>query len=273
MQEHFPSNPSVMPHKTTNFRPEHPPRPYADVAEEGMERQQPTENNRPRKPSQYGVKPAIANLNGDANLVNETPSADGSYLTSTREPEGYEVALAQDKKEWKHVSQQEQPEQNAQDVALVSGRKVGQRWHQSAIRFAPLNVPLQRRLQTTTVLFHALSITLLLAIFFGLCTIPILWPILIPYLIYTLMSQASVSGELSHRSEWCRKSPTWSLFASYFPARLHRSQELPSTRKYVFGYHPHGIIAHGKTSLAMYDLARTATDTNKALSQPSGRMP
>lgn len=42
-----------------------------------------------------------------------------------------------------------------------------------------------------------------------------------------------------------RKSPIWSLFASYFPARLHRTQELPPTRKYIFGYHPHGIISHG----------------------------
>lgn len=37
----------------------------------------------------------------------------------------------------------------------------------------------------------------------------------------------------------------WSLFASYFPARLHRTTTLPATRKYIFGYHPHGIISHG----------------------------
>ncbi len=37
----------------------------------------------------------------------------------------------------------------------------------------------------------------------------------------------------------------WSLFASYFPARLHRSAVLLPTRKYIFGYHPHGIISHG----------------------------
>lgn len=62
------------------------------------------------------------------------------------------------------------------------------------------------------------------------------------------MSNASTSGELSHRSEWLRGSPLWSLYSSYFPARLHRSEELPATRKYVFGYHPHGIIAHGAFS-------------------------
>jgi len=72
-----------------------------------------------------------------------------------------------------------------------------------------------------------------------------LWPILLPYTIYTLFSQASTSGQLTHRSERLRCSAWWSLFASYYPARLHRSQPLPSTRKYIFGYHPHGIISHG----------------------------
>ena len=72
-----------------------------------------------------------------------------------------------------------------------------------------------------------------------------LWPILLPYTIYTLFSQASTSGQLTHRSERLRRSAWWSLFASYYPARLHRSQNLPPTRKYIFGYHPHGIISHG----------------------------
>jgi len=108
-----------------------------------------------------------------------------------------------------------------------------------------LNVPLQRRLQTLVVLLHTLSIALGLTIFFFLCAIPLFWPVLLPYLIYVLVSNAGTSGELSHRSQWLRSSSIWSLFGSYFPARLHRSQELPATRKYIFGYHPHGIISHG----------------------------
>lgn len=95
------------------------------------------------------------------------------------------------------------------------------------------------------VVLHTISIGGMLAVFFFFCTIPILWPILVPYLIYSLFSQASVSGELSHRSDRLRRLPIWSLFASYFPARLHRTQELLPTRKYIFGYHPHGIISHG----------------------------
>ncbi len=92
---------------------------------------------------------------------------------------------------------------------------------------------------------HTLSIALMLTSFLFLCAVPLLWPILVPYLVYVLLSRAPVSGELSYRSERLRRAKVWSLFASYFPARLHRSQVLPSTRKYIFGYHPHGIISHG----------------------------
>jgi 2-acylglycerol O-acyltransferase 2 len=128
---------------------------------------------------------------------------------------------------------------------LTTGRQAGAGWSKSKIRFAPMNVPLQRRLQTLAVLMHTLSIVGSLAIFFFLCSIPLLWPILLPYTVYVLFSNAGTSGELSLRSEWFRRLPVWSLFASYFPARLHRSQELEPTRKYIFGYHPHGIISHG----------------------------
>jgi len=128
---------------------------------------------------------------------------------------------------------------------LVSGRQAGKRWETSGIRFAPMNVPLQRRLQTLVVLFHSTWIALSISVFFFLCAIPIFWPLLIIYMIYCMSSNAATSGTLKHRSNLLRSLPIWSLFASYFPARLHRSQELPPTRKYIFGYHPHGIISHG----------------------------
>jgi 2-acylglycerol O-acyltransferase 2 len=130
-------------------------------------------------------------------------------------------------------------------VELTSGKKAGQRWERSAIRFAPLNVPLHRRLQTLVVLFHTLCIAICVSTFCFLCAIPLFWPLLIPYMIYCMSSKASTSGTLSHRSDFLRSLPVWSLFASYFPARLHRTQELPPTRKYIFGYHPHGIISMG----------------------------
>lgn len=114
-----------------------------------------------------------------------------------------------------------------------------------SIHFAPLSIPIKRRLQTLLVLAHTLSVASLLTIFFFLCAIPLFWPLILPYLIYITFSNAHQSGALSYRSQFLRSSKLWSLFASYFPARLHRSAPLSPTRKYIFGYHPHGIISHG----------------------------
>ncbi|CAD6441593.1 76c4fb89-f222-44da-976b-29ad3a11cec6 [Sclerotinia trifoliorum] len=159
----------------------------------------------------------------------------GSKLISVKPSEDYEKQLGK--------NHDDIPKRK--DEKLVSGRQAGQRWHTSGIRWAPMNVPLQRRLQTLVVLFHTLCIAICVSTFFFLCAIPLFWPILIPYMIYLMTSKASISGTLSHRSNFFRSLPVWSLFASYFPARLHRTQELPPTRKYIFGYHPHGIISHG----------------------------
>ncbi|RKF62151.1 Diacylglycerol O-acyltransferase 2A [Erysiphe neolycopersici] len=112
-------------------------------------------------------------------------------------------------------------------------------------RWAPMNVPLERRLQTLIVLFHTLTLALSLSLFFFLLAIPIFWPIMIPYIVYCLNSKASTSGNLSRRSQFLRSLPVWKLFAGYFPVQLHRSEELMPTRKYIFGYHPHGIISMG----------------------------
>lgn len=96
------------------------------------------------------------------------------------------------------------------------------------------------------VLCHTLTIIIFLGFFFFTCAIPLFWPLLLPYLVYiSLFSTAATSGELKGRSPFLRSLPIWSLYASYFPARLHREEPLPPTRKYIFGYHPHGIISLG----------------------------
>ncbi|KAI9818169.1 MAG: diacylglycerol O-acyltransferase 1 [Pycnora praestabilis] len=163
---------------------------------------------------------------------------DGENLTSVKPLNDYDQTPKQDQKA------KPSPEQ-VRKGELVSGRRAGAGWERSGIHWAPMNVPLQRRLQTLVILGHSLCIPLLLTTFFFLCAMPLFWPIALPYLLYVLFSRAATSGNLSHRSERLRSSSIWSLFASYFPARLHRSEELPPTRKYIFGYHPHGIISHG----------------------------
>ncbi|KAL4963513.1 diacylglycerol acyltransferase type 2A [Aspergillus stella-maris] len=131
------------------------------------------------------------------------------------------------------------PQTNASRRSTKGYEKYGIHW-------APLNIRLERRLQTLVVLCHTLTIAICLGAFFFTCAIPLTWPLLLPYLIYiSLFSNAATSGSLRYRSDILRSLPVWSLYASYFPARLHRSEPLLPTRKYIFGYHPHGIISLG----------------------------
>ncbi|GAB1311305.1 diacylglycerol O-acyltransferase 1 [Madurella fahalii] len=130
-------------------------------------------------------------------------------------------------------------EQAARERARALAYRAG------GIRLAPWNIPWRRRLQTLAVIMHLLTIVVLPAFFFFLCAIPLTWPIVIPYLLHMLLSKSATDGRLRMRSERWRRLPVWKFFAGYFPAQLHKTHELPPTRKYIFGYHPHGIISHG----------------------------
>ena len=211
-----------------------PPKSYKAAAEESLPNghARTSESEHPvgdrKKTHGVGVE---AQSNREANTKGEEErkswhKPNGSSMTTMKPSQTTNIA--------REGELEKHPQSSRQDE-LVTGREAGQRWRRSPIRFAPLNVPLQRRLQTLMVLLHSLSIAGLFAIFLFLAAIPLLWPILVPYLIFCSLSNAGVSGELSHRSERLRRAPIWSLFASYFPARLHRTEELPPTRKYVFG--------------------------------------
>lgn len=192
----------------------------------------------------------------DEVVLERYSNADGGALTSVKPDPSYEESLKHNEKTAPRSREPSRSRtggslemsgrRDAPKSKLQSGRKAGAGWQTSAIRWAPLNVPLQRRLQTLAVLWHSTSIALFLSFFFLLASIPLTWPLLIPYLIYTLVfSEDSVDGRLRRRSDFLRRSKLWSAFASYFPARLHRTVALEPTRKYIFGYHPHGIISHG----------------------------
>ncbi|ORY69268.1 diacylglycerol acyltransferase [Leucosporidium creatinivorum] len=114
----------------------------------------------------------------------------------------------------------------------------------SKIKFAPLVVPRHRRLQTLAVFGWTIALPFSLGLFFLLCSIPLLWPIIIPYLIWILaIDQASVKG--GRASKRIRGSRFWVWFVGFFPVSLIKTADLPPDRKYVFGYHPHGIIGMG----------------------------
>lgn len=103
-------------------------------------------------------------------------------------------------------------------------------------------------MQTAAVLFHTTSIVVMASCFWFSCANPFIWPILVPYLLHLSFSNVATDGSLAYRSEWLRSLPLWRLFAGYFPVRLHKTFDLSPSRKYIFGYHPHGIISHGAWS-------------------------
>lgn len=47
------------------------------------------------------------------------------------------------------------------------------------------------------------------------------------------------------RVQFVRKAKIWKHLKNYFPATLVKEAELPGKNNYIFGYHPHGIIATG----------------------------
>ncbi|KAF8316667.1 diacylglycerol acyltransferase [Clavulina sp. PMI_390] len=107
-----------------------------------------------------------------------------------------------------------------------------------------MHVPLTRRLQTAAVLMWALLIPVCTSLFFFLCSIPALWPLIIMYCIWAFGFDTSprTGGRPSQKF---RDLPLWRYFAGYYPQKLVKTQDLPPDRPYVFGYHPHGIIGMG----------------------------
>lgn len=147
-----------------------------------------------------------------AGTVDEKAEEVNKDTTSFRKTNSEDSELVSIKPNGEYEKDERHDKVEAEKGGITSGRKAGQRWERSAIRWAPLNVPLQRRLQTLVVLGHTLCIAISVSIFFFLCAIPLFWPLLIPYMVYTMTSKASTSGSLSHRSEFMRSSPIWSLF-------------------------------------------------------------
>ncbi|KAJ8652520.1 hypothetical protein O0I10_011844 [Lichtheimia ornata] len=113
----------------------------------------------------------------------------------------------------------------------------------SKIRWAPLNIPLERRLQMMALCTWFFALWICLLVFGYLWTFPWLWPFLIAYLTFVYFDKAPEKG--GRRVEWVRRFPTWKYFANYFPAKLVKEQDLDPKKNYVFGYHPHGIISLG----------------------------
>ena len=130
------------------------------------------------------------------------------------------------------------------------------------IEFAPLRLPLERRLQTLAVIVHTLLFTLgpmiaVVAIIFTLFT-PFA-PIVICYLLWVFWWDRETPNRGGRRYEWARRFKIWDYMRDYFPISIVKTADLPADRNYVFGYHPHGVMCLG----AVINFCTEATDFSK----------
>ncbi|XP_062408429.1 2-acylglycerol O-acyltransferase 1-like isoform X2 [Sardina pilchardus] len=111
------------------------------------------------------------------------------------------------------------------------------------IKFAPLNIPLNRRLQTAAVVQWVFSF-----LFLAQCGLALYvwlalhwWQGAVLYAIWLYLDwETPQTG--GRRSPWIRSWPIWRHFRDYFPIQ---TCDLEPDTHYLFGFHPHGILVAG----------------------------
>lgn len=91
---------------------------------------------------------------------------------------------------------------------------------------------------------------------YALLLVPRLRLLVLVYTLYVkIWANPHITGQLSLRSDSFRTSWVWQLYTSYFPLTLYRTTPLPPQKKYIFGYHPHGIALRGALGALASDTA------------------
>ncbi|OXA36778.1 2-acylglycerol O-acyltransferase 1 [Folsomia candida] len=120
------------------------------------------------------------------------------------------------------------------------------------VEFAPTHLPLERRLQTASIIAW-----FLIMIAWPLVSYPVFfyatfftqhgYLFTIPYLIwiYADKQQCNKGGR---KVGWTRRWKLWDHYRDYFPIKLVKTVDLPPGQNYLFGSHPHGILCSGAFS-------------------------
>jgi 2-acylglycerol O-acyltransferase 1 len=104
----------------------------------------------------------------------------------------------------------------------------------------------ERAAETLIVALFSNSWFILPTLGYSLLLVPRLRVIAFAYILYIkFFSNVHKKASNWFRSDWFRKSWIWRTYASYFPLTLYRSAPLSPQRKYIFGYHPHGVAFRG----------------------------
>ena len=71
------------------------------------------------------------------------------------------------------------------------------------------------------------------------------YPLALLYLAWAYIYDAQTPNHGGRRSRFMRNLKIWKYFRDYFPLKLIKTVELDSSKNYIFGYHPHGILCAG----------------------------
>ncbi|XP_017538007.1 2-acylglycerol O-acyltransferase 2 [Pygocentrus nattereri] len=115
------------------------------------------------------------------------------------------------------------------------------------IDFAPVDIPLNRRLQTAAVLkwvfcFLALAPCCILLFIYLLFTR--FWLVSVLYATWWFIDRDTPSHG-GRKVPWLCCMPLWTYMRDYFPIQLVKTADLDPRQNYVFGFHPHGILVAG----------------------------
>ncbi|KAG7471064.1 hypothetical protein MATL_G00120510 [Megalops atlanticus] len=115
------------------------------------------------------------------------------------------------------------------------------------IEFAPLNIPISRRLQTAAVLQWVFSFLFLAQCCMAIYVIIIMkgyWHVATLYGLWLYLDWDTPQTG-GRRLAWVRNWTIWKHFRDYFPIHLIKTCDLDPMRHYLFGFHPHGILVAG----------------------------
>ncbi|XP_006005287.1 2-acylglycerol O-acyltransferase 2 [Latimeria chalumnae] len=115
------------------------------------------------------------------------------------------------------------------------------------IKFAPLNIPLKRRLQTAAVLqwvFSFLALAQCCILLFIVLFFTRFWLVSVLYTAWWFVDLDTPSRG-GRRNQFLRRMVIWKYMRDYFPVQLIKTADLDPRQNYVLGFHPHGVLVAG----------------------------
>lgn len=139
------------------------------------------------------------------------------------------------------------------EVTLTACRQVFLRFTSKImswpIEWAPLKLPIKRRLQTLAVLIHVYTFLFghIVGVLLLVCLLlfPYTTIFAILYLGWAYVLNAQTPSRGGRLVPYFRRLKFWRYFCEFFPINLIKTADLDPQKNYIFGYHPHGIMGLG----------------------------